>query len=233
MLPEPKVGAPPELVREFLVDYKAACALWHRARNRLDRIADRLDRVAKSVGGPAALERMATVRLTKLTAKGIRSAAPSDRLRIAFESELRRAEAKARSLLEDLRSYIISFSRDPQEAKANYAFFEDLARNPVSRAPSIVAFVEKVAGLDSVHDTVEKSTLPDQLAKGYVPIPRGFGARLKAAMYAYEHTQGKACEAMGGMDPKTLRKLLTDSGAVHQDVFDLAKDYIRSSPRKS
>jgi hypothetical protein len=64
-----------------------------------------------------------------------------------------------------------------------------------------------------------------------VSIPRGFGAQLSEAMRTRGHGYQRACGDMGGMDPKTLRKMLKEQGAVHLETLNEAYRYIGETPR--
>lgn len=165
----------------------------------------------------------------------------------AFErwkrAESRSAEGAIVAACAEMRPHIITLSPDMREARDNLEFFDRLASSPVRNTETIIALVAKLIEPRIIVQNIarrldrEIRSQPSGGGKG-VPIPPGFGAELREAMQTRGHGLEKACGDMEGMDPKTLRKILEERGAVHLENLNKASMYIREAskfprPRKT
>jgi hypothetical protein len=228
-LPEQIFDFSDEAFWRCLGEFKGALHEWHRAVDALDRIATRWDRLADELGGQDQLTKRCAQRLGKLREKRGYPEAPSNTLRRRFERKHMQAEADLRASINKMRGHVVTLSADAKEAKENLDFFDSLAVYPIRNSGPIIAFAEKLltSKVDS-EDTAERTDSGKASGKS-LPVPAGFGLRLAAAIRLCGHTKEQACAEMGEMDPKTLRKLLSDGGPVHQSSLNQASTYIKNS----
>jgi hypothetical protein len=130
-----------------------------------------------------------------------------------------------------MRAHIITLAPDMSEARKNFKFFDRLSSSYVRNGEAIIALAVKLIGSEAGAQNPER--LKDQFARSgsscnskRVPIPPGFGASLQKIMDARGHGLEAACSNMQDMDPKTLRKLLSEQGVVHRITLNKAKEYM-------
>lgn len=219
--------------RRCLADFQAALAKWNSAVAGLDRVARRMDHLARQLGGYEKLEQKQTSRLTKLRAKRKYIGTPSDRLTRRFGNEYEQAKLDIQSVINIMRSHIVTLAASTTQTKEHLSFFDSLAEFPSHNSGPILAFIERVIreseGGDLTFGFNDNSSDQVTRANREAQVPDGFAARLEAAMNANGHTREAACAAMDGMDPKTLRKVLAGTGPVRSETLRQANEYIKSS----
>jgi hypothetical protein len=135
-----------------------------------------------------------------------------------------------------MRPLIIDLSPNMREARENLGAFDRLASSCVRNADVIIALARKLMGpeltLPNINLPLDRfnSSWPSGGAKS-VAVPPGLGVALAKAMKTRRHGQEKACASMG-LDSKTLRKVLRETGRVHQRTLDEVDQYIRETPKR-